>query len=163
MKVAALALAFFLAAGSCAGAGDALPDNDPLALVRYLYAQSLAEDHARTPQPDAEFLAPFTAELAALWLDARGRPLPPDVPDGPILHTYFGMGALPGRPVALKGIAEEKHTPSEAIVGVDLTVRDHDRHVRVTLTPENGRWRIANIAYDDSADFVAWLKKRAGR
>lgn len=73
------------------------------------------------------------------------------------------MGALPGRPVALKGIAEEKHTPSEAIVGVDLTVRDHNRHVRVTLTPENGHWRIANIAYDDSADFVAWLKKRAGQ
>ncbi len=164
MKVAAQALAFLVAAVSCAVAADALPDNDPLALVRFLYERSLEQDRTRAPPPpDAAFLEPFTAELSKLWRNARGRPLPPDVPDGPILHTYFGMGALPGRPVVLKAIAEEKRTPSMAVVGVDLAVRDRERHVRVTLTPESGRWRIANIAYDDSADFVVWLKKRAGR
>jgi hypothetical protein len=136
--------------------------------VRGLYERevarhaALARGERTSALADADHLELFTAEVRALIRDARDRAMPSTEPAGPILHTFFGWGALPGRDIVLVAVTDSG--PVAALV--DITVNGALRRLVVAGRYDHplGRWRIADIHYGAGPldqSYVARLRRMA--
>ncbi|MET0605985.1 MAG: hypothetical protein ABWZ80_05985 [Beijerinckiaceae bacterium] len=117
--------------------------------VRQIYEHETARHLALVrsggaPQSMEEYLAPFARDVRDLIRDASNRIMPNTEPDGPVLNTYFGWGALPGREILLKGVTARGADKAM----VEFTVNGAARSVIVTGRNDGGSgWGIADISY----------------
>lgn len=145
-----------------ARAGDAEASAGHLETVRRVYEESLAIEQRRLPRPgQGAFMAPWSEDLKALWQKSRENPSP-DVPDGPITHTYFGRPWLPNWEVEIHGFDLVSASAERARVAVRLTVHGMKRRCIVSVVKEGGQWRIADIDYGNGHSYVATLKAWGG-
>ncbi|MBX9846695.1 MAG: hypothetical protein K2Z80_33290 [Xanthobacteraceae bacterium] len=146
------AVAILAAAPSVAQADSAV------AFVRDFYTREIARHAANEGSSEPDFLAVFTADAQRLWRAAQANRNRANEPAGPILHAFFGQGALPGREITLGAVAGSGRNA----VSVALTIQGNPRTLVVHIAREGGAWRIADIDYGGDS-FVAYFRRRAGQ
>jgi hypothetical protein len=130
-----------------------------VAFVRDFYTREVARHAASEGSSEPDFLAVFTADAQKLWRAAQANRNRTNEPLGPILHVFFGQGALPGREIRLGTV-----TASGAnAVSVVLTIQGDPRTLIVHAVREGGAWKIADIDYGTGESFVAYFRRRAGQ
>ena len=126
--------------------------------VRDFYTREIARHAANEGSSEPDFLAVFTADAQRLWRAAQANRNRANEPAGPILHAFFGQGALPGREITLGAVAGSGRNA----VSVALTIQGNPRTLVVHIAREGGAWRIADIDYGGDS-FVAYFRRRAGQ
>ena len=63
--------------------------------VRDFYAQEVTRHAARERVGESDLLSVFTADAQNVWRAASANRNKANIPLGPILHVFFGQGALP--------------------------------------------------------------------
>src|SRR5262245_24501295 len=92
--------AMLSAAVLLAGPAAAQPDS-AAAFVRDFYTREIRRHAAGEGSSEPDLLAVFTADAQKLWRAAQANRNRTKEPVGPILHVFFGQGALPGREIGL--------------------------------------------------------------
>jgi hypothetical protein len=134
-------------------------DRGAVAFVRDFYTREIARHAANEGSSEPDLLAVFTADAQRLWRAAQANRNNPQEPLGPILHVFFGQGALPGREIRLGTV-----TASGARrASVALTIQGNSRTLVVSTAREGGAWKISDIDYGNGESFVAYFRRRAGR
>jgi hypothetical protein len=120
--------------------------------VRTLYVGALALREAAEAGGGADFTdrelqALFSPEVQAMRDAVADRTLPPDEPDGPILHLLFGWGALPRRKIEIRAVKPDGAGKAK----IDLTINGNPRPLVLTgLYSEAGKtWQIDDIDYGE--------------
>lgn len=126
--------------------------------VRDFYTREIARHAAKEGSSEPDFLAVFTADAQRLWRAAQANRNRANEPVGPILHAFFGQGALPGREIVLGAVTSSGRNA----VSVALTIQGYPRTLVVHTAREGEAWKIADIDYGGES-FVAYFRKRAGR
>jgi hypothetical protein len=147
-----MAVAVVAAPANAQGGGAA-------AFVRDFYTREIARHAANEGSSEPDLLAVFTADAQRLWRAAQANRNSPNEPLGPILHVFFGQGALPGREVRLGAVS----AAGAGAVSVGLHIQGHPRQLVVRTVREGGTWKISDIDYGNGESFVAYFRRRAGR
>ena len=135
--------------------------DSPSMFLHDLYTRETERHNQRTPPDNDAFYAMFSREMREL-MQAPRLPNPPE-PAGPILHTLFGRGVLPGMPVVLSGVRTARSEDGIAMLDVTLTVRGQLRDLGVVLLRQEGAWKIHEIAYDGPDTLAAHYRRMTGR
>jgi hypothetical protein len=141
-----------------AGPAAAQPDG-AVTFVRDFYTREIRRHTAGEGSSEPDFLAVFAADAQRLWRAAQANRNRANEPAGPILHAFFGQGALPGREIKLGAVTAS----GRSAVSVALTIQGNPRTLVVHTVREGGAWKIADIDYGSGESFVAYFRKRAGR
>ena len=131
---------------------------DAVVFVRDFYAQEIARHAAKEGVSEAVFLAVFSADAQNAWRAAQANRNNGNLTIGPILHAFFGQGALPGREIKLGAVASS----GGDAVSVALTIQGHQRQLVVHTVREGGVWKFADIDYGSGESFIAYFRRRAG-
>ena len=134
-------------------------DRGAVAFVRDFYTREIARHAANEGSSEPDLLAVFTADAQRLWRAAQANRNNPNEPLGPILHVFFGQGALPGREIRLGAVTAS----AAGRVSVALTVQGNPRMLVVSTVREGGARKISDIDYGHGESFVAYFRWRAGR
>jgi hypothetical protein len=96
---------------------------------------------------DRELQSLFSPEVQAMRDAVADRTLPPSEPEGPILHTLFGWGALPKRKIEIRSIKPDGETRAK----IDLTINGNPRPLVLTgrYNEQGGAWQIDDIDYGE--------------
>jgi hypothetical protein len=136
----------------------AQPDS-AAAFVRDFYTREVRRHATGEGSSEPDFLAVFAADAQRLWRAAQANRNKASEPAGPILHAFFGQGALPGREIRLGAVTASGRNA----VSVALTVQGNPRTLVVHTLREGGDWKISDIDYGGGESFVAYFRRRAGR
>ncbi len=134
-------------------------DRGAVAFVRDFYMREIARHAANEGSSEPDLLAVFTADAQRLWRAAQANRNSPNEPLGPILHVFFGQGALPGREIRLGAVTAS----GAGAVSVTLGIQGHPRQLLVRPVREGGAWKISDIDYGSGESFVAYFRRRARR
>jgi hypothetical protein len=134
-------------------------DRGAVAFVRDFYTREIARHAANEGSSEPDLLSVFTADAQRLWRAAQANRNNPNEPLGPILHVFFGQGALPGREIRLDAVTAS----GMGTVSVALSIQGHPRQLVVRAVREGGAWKISDIDYGSGESFVAYFRRRAGR
>ena len=134
-------------------------DRGAVAFVRDFYTREIARHAANEGSSVPDLLAVFTADAQRLWRAAQANRNNANEPLGPILHVFFGRGALPGREIRLDAVTAS----GAGVVSVALSIQGHPRQLAVRTAREGGAWKISDIDYGGGESFVAYFRRRAGR
>jgi hypothetical protein len=148
-----------LAAAVMAAAPASAQDRGAVAFVRDFYTREIARHAANEGSSEPDLLAVFTADAQRLWRAAQANRNNPNEPLGPILHVFFGQGALPGREIRLGTVTAS----GAGTVSVALSIQGHPRQLVVRTVREGGAWKISDIDYGSGESFVAYFRRRAHR
>ena len=132
---------------------------DAVAFVRDFYIQEIARHATKERASEADFLSVFTADAQNVWRAAQANRNKANIPVGPILHIFFGRGALPGREIKLGAVVSS----GGDAVSVALTIQGNPRQLVVHTVREGGAWKFADIDYGSGESFVAYFRGLAGR
>jgi hypothetical protein len=137
---------------------SAAQTDSAVTFVRDFYTREIARHAANEGSSEPDFLAVFSADAQRLWRAAQANRHRSNEPAGPILHAFFGQGALPGREITLGSVtASGRNT-----VAVGLSIQGDKRTLVVHTAREGGAWKIADIDYGGDS-FVAYFRRRAGQ
>ena len=142
-----------------AAAPAAAQPDSAVAFVRDFYAREIRRHAANEGSSEPDFLAVFTADAQRLWRAAQANRNKTNEPAGPILHAFFGQGALPGREIKLGAVTASGRNA----VSAALTIQGNPRTLVVHCVREGGAWKISDIDYGGGQSFVAYFRKRAGQ
>ena len=127
--------------------------------VRDFYTKEIRRHAAGEGSSEPDFLAVFTGDAQKLWRAAQANRKRTKEPAGPILHVFFGQGALPGREIKLGAVTASGRNA----ISVALTIQGNPRTLVVHCVREAGAWKISDIDYGNGESFVAYFRKRAGK
>ena len=115
--------------------------------VGALALREVAEAGGGSDFSDQELQSLFTPEVQALRDAVKDRTLPPNEPEGPILHLLFGWGALPKRKIEILSVKADGDNKAK----VDITINGNDRPLILTgRRNEQGQaWQIDDIDYGE--------------
>ncbi|MBX9825531.1 MAG: hypothetical protein K2Y27_11110 [Xanthobacteraceae bacterium] len=130
--------------------------NSAVTFVRDFYTREIARHAANEGSSEPDFLAVFTADAQRLWRAAQANRNRANEPAGPILHAFFGHGALPGREITLGAVTASGRNA----VSVALSIQGNPRTLVVQTAREGGTWKIADIDYGGDS-FVGYFRRRA--
>jgi len=134
-------------------------DRGAVTFVRDFYAREIARHAANEGSSVPDLLAVFTADAQRAIAAAQANRNNANEPLGPILHVFFGRGALPGREIRLDAVTAS----GAGAVSVALSIQGHPRQLAVRTVREGGAWKISDIDYGGGESFVAYFRRRAGR
>jgi hypothetical protein len=130
---------------------------DAVTFVRDFYVKEIVRHAAKEGVSEADFLSIFTVDARNVWRAAQANRNKGNLTIGPVLHAFFGQGALPGREVKLGAII-----PSGGdTVSVALTVQGHPRQLVIHTVREGGARKFADIAYGNGESFMAHFRRLA--
>ena len=133
-----------------------------LEFVRELYARETERHNARAPISEEAFLALFARDMRGLMQAPRSYT--DREPAGPILNAFFGWGVLPGRAVELIQVIPADGAPGNLdLVQVGIRVNAERRRILVRSAREDGRWKIADILYENGDSLRAYYARITGR
>jgi hypothetical protein len=112
-----------------------------------LAVREAAEAGAGTDFSDQELQSLFTPEVQAMRDAVADSALPPGEPEGPILHTLFGWGALPHRTIEIRSVTADGADQAK----IDLTVNGNAQLLILTgrFNDQGKTWQIDDIDYGD--------------
>src|SRR5258708_3854823 len=150
-----------LVGASLAKAWMAMPAHaqagDAVAFVRDFYATEVARHAAKERVSEAVLLSVFTADAQNVWRAAQANRNKANLTLGPILHIFFGQGALPGREVKLGAVTAS----GGDAVSVALTIQGNPRQLVVRAVRDSGTWKFADIDYGGGESFMARFRRVA--
>lgn len=130
---------------------------DAVTFVRDFYVKEIARHVAKKRVSEAVMLSVFSADAQNAWRAAQANRNKDSLTLGPILHIFFGQGALPGREVKLGAVTSS----GGDAVSVALTIQGNPRQLVVRTVRDGGTWKIADIDYGGGESFMAHFRKLA--